>query len=70
MRSGPKSLVVRALDEEQIQGEETANEGMNDRYDMELRSAALGGEGFFSRNMKACQQTRRTIERSFLLSKL
>lgn len=47
MRSGPKSLVVRALEEEQIQGEETANEGMNDGYDMELRSAALGGEGFF-----------------------
>lgn len=36
MRSGPKSLAVRALEEEeeQVKGEETADDGMNDNYDM------------------------------------
>lgn len=50
MRSGPKSLVVRALEEEQIQGEETANEGMNDTLGMTWNCAAQHWEerDFFS----------------------
>lgn len=50
MRSGPKSLVVRALEEEQTRGEETANEGMNDRYLMTWNCAAQHWEerDFFS----------------------